>query len=63
MDQLDTSTLDTMAAAYDAIVVQLDIKSDDPRTSKLAAMIAELAIAGERDVQELSKRALAALQH
>jgi hypothetical protein len=58
MHQFDTSTLDTMAAAYDAIVVKLEIKSDDPRTSKLATKIAELAMAGERDLQQLSNKAL-----
>ena len=41
--QFDSATLDTMAAAFDAAVSRLNIKSDDTRTGTLAAKIAALA--------------------
>ena len=55
--QFDTETLNKMSAAYDAIVRLLDIKSDDPRTSELASIIARLADLGVRDVPHLIDQA------
>ena len=60
--QFDSATLDIMAAAYDEVVKRLDIKSDDPRTSRLAARIASLADNGERNVGTLIEGALAGLK-
>jgi hypothetical protein len=60
--QFDSATLDKMAKAYDAVVSRLNIKSDDPRTSRLAAKIATLAAAGERDVTRLAERAIVGLK-
>jgi hypothetical protein len=58
----DGDTLARMRAAYDAVVARLDLKSDDPRTSNLAAIIAALAAEGERDVDRLTERAAAGLK-
>lgn len=55
--QFDSDTLNKMAAAYDAIVRLLDIKSDDPRTSELASIIAGLADQGVRHVPHLIDQA------
>lgn len=55
--QFDGEALFKMRAAYDAVVARLRIKSDDPRTSKLAAKIAALAAEGERDVEKLAEQA------
>ena len=44
-----------------AIVRRLNLKSDDPRTGKLAAKIAALAAEGERDVGKLAEQALIGL--
>ena len=60
--QFDSATLDKMAAAHDAVVRRLDLKSDDPRTGRLAAKIASLAAEGERDVEKLSEQALVGLK-
>jgi hypothetical protein len=59
--QFDAATLDKMAAAYDAVVKRLDIKSDNPLTGTLAARIAALAAEGERDVGKLTDQALLAM--
>lgn len=55
--QFDSKTLNKMAAAYDAIVRLLDIKSDDPRTSELASIIAGLVDQGVRDVPQFIDKA------
>jgi hypothetical protein len=55
-------TLRTMTAAYDAAVAKLKIKSDDPRTVKIAAKIAVMAAEGERDPQKLFEGVLAELK-
>jgi hypothetical protein len=55
-------TLDKMAAAYDAVVKRLDLKTDNPLTSKLAAKIAALAAEVERDVGKLTEQALLGLK-
>ena len=60
--QFDTATLDVMAAAYDAVVKRLDLKSDNPLTSKLASKIAAIAAEGERDIGKLTERALTGLK-
>jgi ABC-type amino acid transport substrate-binding protein len=54
--------LRNMTAAYDSAVAKLQIKSDDPLTSKLAAAIAALAADGERDPVKLCERSIAELQ-
>jgi len=61
-NQFDSATLDIMAAAYDAAVERLAIKSDNPLTSMLAAKIAALAAEGDRDVGKLTEKALAGLK-
>jgi hypothetical protein len=60
--QFDAATLQVMTAAYDAVVARLGIKKDDPLTGKLAAKIVELVIAGERELERLTDKALAALK-
>jgi hypothetical protein len=60
--QFDSATLDKMTMAYDAVVARLNIKSDDPRTSQLAAKIVTLAAAGERDVMRLAEQAVVGLK-
>jgi hypothetical protein len=55
--KFDSDTLNKMAAAYDSIVRLLDIKSDDPRTSELASIIATLAEQGVRHVPHLIDQA------
>jgi hypothetical protein len=47
------AALKAMTAAYDAVISKLEIQSDDPRTSNLAAIIAALASEGERDPAKL----------
>ena len=59
--QFDSATLEKMRLAYDAVIARLNIKSDDPRTGKLAAKIAALAAEGERDVGKLTEQALLGL--
>jgi hypothetical protein len=49
--EFDLRTLPAMTAAYDAVVARLNIKSNDPITSRLAAKIVALVKAGERDQQ------------
>ena len=56
--QFDSATLQKMTSAYDAVITRLDIKSDDPRTGRLAVKIAALAAEGERDVGRLTERAI-----
>jgi hypothetical protein len=51
-----------MTAAYDAVVARLDIKPDDPLTSRLAAKIVGLVKAGERDLGKLTEQALTGLK-
>ena len=60
--QFDGATLDKMREAYDAVVRRLALKSDDPRTGRLAAKIAALAAEGERDVGRLTDQALIELK-
>ena len=60
--QFDRKTLDAMAAAYDAAVLRLSLKSNDPRTGKLAAQIVTLASEGIWDVATLVERAVAGLR-
>ena len=57
----DTATLKTMTAAYDAAIAKLHIKTDDPRTSNIAARIAALASEGQRDPVKLCDQAIAGL--
>jgi hypothetical protein len=56
--QFDIETLRKMTAAYDVAVTRLNIKSDDPMTSRLANIIVELASTGERDPDKLCEAAL-----
>jgi hypothetical protein len=56
--QFDSATLQKMTSACDAVITRLDIKSDDPRTGRLAVKIAALAAEGERDVGRLTERAI-----
>jgi hypothetical protein len=60
--QFDGDALFKMRAAYDAVVARLNLKSGDPRTSRLAAQIAALAAEGERDVEKLTEQAAAGLK-
>lgn len=60
--QFDTATLDVMRAAYDAVMLRLNLKNDNPLTSRLAAKIAALAAEGERDVGKLTEQALTGLK-
>jgi hypothetical protein len=60
--QFDVATLGLMTAAYDAVVKRLDLKNDNPLTSKLAAKIVALAAAGERDVVKLVEQASSGLE-
>jgi hypothetical protein len=55
------AALKAMTAAYDAAISKLEIQSDDPRTSNLAAIIAALASEGERDPAKLCDLAMAGL--
>jgi hypothetical protein len=57
-----TEMLRSMTAAYDSAVAKLQIKNDNPLTSKLAATIAALAADGESDPIKLCERSIAELQ-
>jgi hypothetical protein len=60
--EFDHRATENMTAAYDAVVARLDIKSNDPITSRLAAKIVALAKAGERDPSKLTEQALMGLK-
>jgi hypothetical protein len=53
----DSETLQLMTAAYDTVVARLNIKPEDPRTSKLATLIVQLVKAGVRDSERLGPSA------
>lgn len=58
----DYEMLQTMTAAYDAVVAKLNLKPTDPRTGRLAIRIVELARAGVLDVDKLADQARAGLK-
>ena len=58
----DSETLQLMTAAYDTVVARLNIKPEDPRTSKLATLIVQLVKAGVRDSGRLADQARAGLR-
>jgi hypothetical protein len=48
-ERFDLDTLKAMQRVYDSICQKLQLHPGDPRTGKLAATIASLAAAGERE--------------
>jgi hypothetical protein len=60
--QFDVKTISLMTDAYDAALLHLGITGDDPRSGELAAQIAILAEAGERDPEVLCTKALGRLR-
>jgi hypothetical protein len=60
--QFDVKTISLMTEAYDAALLQLGITGDDPMSGELAAAIAMLADAGERDPDVLCTRAVERLK-
>jgi hypothetical protein len=60
--QFNLETLKSMTAAYDSVVARLQLKPDDPRTSRLAALIVQLAKAGVVDTDKLADQARAGLK-
>jgi hypothetical protein len=58
----DADALKAMGAAFDAAIVRLGIRPDDPLTSNVAARIAALASEGERDPNILCEGAVVGLR-
>jgi hypothetical protein len=60
--QFDSATVRLMTEACDAALLQLGITGTDPMSGEIAAEIALLADAGERDPGVLSAKALERMQ-
>lgn len=55
------TSLETMRMAFEDACQQLKISADDPRSAKLANEIIARASAGERDQNQLTQQAIAAV--
>jgi hypothetical protein len=60
--EFDADTVKGMTEAYDSVVLQLSLKSGDPRTGKLATLIVQLVKAGVVDPERLADQARAGLR-
>jgi hypothetical protein len=60
--EFNARSLQTMTAAYDKVVAQLRLATDDPRRGKLASLIVQLAKAGVLDSDRLADQARAGLK-
>jgi hypothetical protein len=58
--EFNSTILDVMSAAYDAVAREIGITGSDPRSSQLALKIVEMVRAGEDDRDSLIKKARAA---
>ncbi|MCX7310476.1 MAG: hypothetical protein NTV56_01845 [Alphaproteobacteria bacterium] len=56
--EFDQQTLANMRRAFDDVMLMIDLKEGDPKSSRLATIIITLASSGERDVTALRDRAL-----
>jgi hypothetical protein len=60
--QFDAATLAIMQKAFDAVAARRGLTGDDPRSSTLAATIAQLVAAGITDLDKLTEQAASAIR-